>query len=35
MHHRGQLMLIERIIGIVPHLTRDMQARISAAAAKK
>ena len=35
MHHRGQVMLIERIIGIVPHLTRDMQARIAAAAAKK
>jgi uncharacterized damage-inducible protein DinB len=29
MHHRGQLMLIERIIGVVPHLTRDMQARIA------
>jgi uncharacterized damage-inducible protein DinB len=35
MHHRGQLMLIERIIGIVPHLTRDMHARFAAAAAKK
>lgn len=35
MHHRGQLMVIERIIGIVPHLTRDMQARFAAAAAKK
>jgi uncharacterized damage-inducible protein DinB len=35
MHHRGQLMLIERIIGIVPHLTRDMHARMAAAAAKK
>ena len=35
MHHRGQLMLIERIIGIVPHLTRDMQARHAAAAAQK
>ncbi len=35
IHHRAQLMLIERIIGIVPHLTRDMQARIAAAAAKK
>ena len=22
MHHRGQLMLIERMLGIVPHLTR-------------
>jgi uncharacterized damage-inducible protein DinB len=30
MHHRGQLMLIERMIGIVPHLTREMQARIAA-----
>ena len=31
MHHRGQLMLIERIIGITPHLTREMQARVAAA----
>lgn len=30
MHHRGQLMLIERIIGITPHLTREMQARFAA-----
>jgi uncharacterized damage-inducible protein DinB len=30
MHHRGQLMLMERMLGIVPHLTRDMQARIAA-----
>ena len=35
MHHRGQLMLIERLIGIVPHLTRAMQARQAAAAAVK
>jgi len=28
-------MLIERIIGIVPHLTRDMKTRMAAAAAKK
>jgi uncharacterized damage-inducible protein DinB len=35
MHHRGQLMLIERILGIVPHLTRRMQERREAAAAKK
>ena len=34
MHHRGQLMLIERIVGVVPHLTREMQARFAAAAAK-
>jgi uncharacterized damage-inducible protein DinB len=32
MHHRGQLMLMERIIGITPHLTREMQARFAAAA---
>jgi len=31
MHHRGQLMLIERLLGIVPHLTRNMQARMAAA----
>ena len=35
MHHRGQLMLIERVIGIVPHLTRRMQERAAASAAKK
>ena len=29
MHHRGQLMLIERMIGIVPHLTRQMQERMA------
>jgi uncharacterized damage-inducible protein DinB len=23
IHHRGQLMLIERVIGMVPHTTRD------------
>ena len=32
MHHRGQLMLIERILGIVPHLTRQMQERMAAQA---
>ena len=31
MHHRGQLMLIERMIDVVPHLTREMQARLAAA----
>lgn len=31
MHHRGQLMLIERIIGVVPHLTRQMQERMAQA----
>jgi uncharacterized damage-inducible protein DinB len=34
MHHRGQLMLIERMVGIVPHLTRAMQARMAPAMAK-
>jgi uncharacterized damage-inducible protein DinB len=37
MHHRGQLMLIERMLGVVPHLTRQrlerMQARERQAAA--
>jgi len=28
MHHRGQLMVIERLLGIVPHLTRERQARM-------
>jgi uncharacterized damage-inducible protein DinB len=31
MHHRGQLMLIQRMIGITPHLTRQMQERMAAA----
>ena len=30
MHHRGQLMLIERMLGITPHLTRQMQQRTAA-----
>jgi uncharacterized damage-inducible protein DinB len=34
MHHRGQLMMIERMLGIVPHLTRAYQARQAAAAVK-
>jgi uncharacterized damage-inducible protein DinB len=33
MHHRGQLMLIERMVGVVPHLTRAFQERMAAAAA--
>jgi uncharacterized damage-inducible protein DinB len=32
MHHRGQLMLIERMLGIVPHLTRAAHARMAAPA---
>jgi uncharacterized damage-inducible protein DinB len=38
MHHRGQLMLIQRMIGVTPHLTREAQerrARAAAAAAAK
>jgi uncharacterized damage-inducible protein DinB len=35
MHHRAQLMLIERLLGIVPHLTREMQARVAAMQANK
>ena len=30
MHHRGQLMVIERMLGITPHLTRQMEERIAA-----
>jgi uncharacterized damage-inducible protein DinB len=30
MHHRGQLMLMERMLGITPHLTREAQARMAA-----
>ncbi len=36
MHHRGQLMLVERMLGMTPHMTREAQARRAAmeAAAK-
>lgn len=34
MHHRGQLMLMERQLGIVPHLTRVMLERFSQASAR-
>jgi uncharacterized damage-inducible protein DinB len=36
MHHRAQLMVLQRMLGIVPHLTREQQARRAAmeAAAK-
>lgn len=30
MHHRGQLMLLERMVGVVPHLTREREARTRA-----
>ena len=29
MHHRSQLMLIERQLGIVPHLTRQFNERVA------
>jgi len=29
MHHRGQLMLIQRLVGVVPHLTLERQARMA------
>ena len=33
MHHRGQLMLLQRMVGLVPHLTRQMQERMTQRAA--
>jgi uncharacterized damage-inducible protein DinB len=33
MHHRAKLMVIERLVGIVPHLTRARQQRMAAATA--
>jgi uncharacterized damage-inducible protein DinB len=35
MHHRAQLMLLQRMVGGVPHLTREMNARIAAMTAAK
>jgi len=35
MHHRGQLMLVQRILGIVPHLTRQRAAFGAASAGGK
>jgi len=35
MHHRAQLMLIERQLGIVPHLTRQSQERLAQMKAAK
>jgi len=34
MHHRGQLMLMQRLLGIVPHLTRERLARAAAPATR-
>ena len=31
MHHRAQLMTLQRMIGQVPHLTRQMQERMAQA----
>ena len=31
MHHRGQLMVMQRLLGMVPHLTRQMQERMAQA----
>ena len=28
MHHRGQLMIMQRMLGIVPHITREQQERM-------
>jgi uncharacterized damage-inducible protein DinB len=32
MHHRGQLMVIQRLLGITPHLTRKRQEAMAARA---
>jgi uncharacterized damage-inducible protein DinB len=29
MHHRAQLMVVQRMLGLVPHLTRRMQERMA------
>jgi len=34
MHHRAQLFLVERMVGIVPHLTRARQERQAAMASQ-
>lgn len=33
MHHRGQLMTAQRMLGLTPHLTRQMQERMAQMAA--
>jgi uncharacterized damage-inducible protein DinB len=33
MHHRGQLMVSQRMMGLTPHLTRQMQERMARRAA--
>jgi uncharacterized damage-inducible protein DinB len=34
MHHRGQLMVIQRMVGVVPHLTRAREEYMAAQAAQ-
>ena len=34
MHHRGQLMVMQRMVGLTPHLTRQMQERMARQAAQ-
>ena len=29
MHHRAQLMVVERLLGITPHMTSRMEARLA------
>jgi uncharacterized damage-inducible protein DinB len=35
MHHRGQLMVMQRMIGMTPHLTRQAQERLASHAAQQ
>jgi uncharacterized damage-inducible protein DinB len=35
MHHRGQLMVVQRQLGITPHLTRQMEEVVAAAQARQ
>jgi len=35
MHHRAQLMVMQRMLGMVPHLTREQQARMATMQASK
>jgi uncharacterized damage-inducible protein DinB len=35
MHHRGQLMMLQRMVGLVPHLTRQTQERNALAEAAR
>lgn len=34
MHHRGQLMLLQRMLGLTPHLTKQLQQRLAQSAAQ-